>query len=100
MLLRQDLGRRHEGDLEPVLHCHERGDQRDDGLAGTDVSLQQPVHGLRPLHVADDFAERLLLIAGQLEGQDLPADSRISSVITTGRDLRSDSDRLRRTIPS
>ena len=72
VLLRQDFGRRHERHLEAVLHRHERRHQRHDGLARTDVPLQQPVHRLRPLHVADDFAERLLLIAGQLERQDPP----------------------------
>ena len=56
VLLGQDLGRRHERDLEAVLHRDERRHQRDDGLARADVALQQPVHRLRPLHVGDDLA--------------------------------------------
>ena len=58
VLLRQDLGRRHERDLEAVLHRDERRQQRDDRLARTDVALQQPVHRLRPLHVVDDLLDR------------------------------------------
>src|SRR5439155_711547 len=44
MLLGEDLGGRHEGDLQSVLHRHERREQRDDGLAGADVPLQQAGH--------------------------------------------------------
>ncbi len=69
VLLGEDLGRRHERDLEAVLHRDERGHQRDDGLARADVPLQQPVHRVRPLHVADDLGDDLLLIAGQPERQ-------------------------------
>jgi hypothetical protein len=58
VLLGQDLGRRHEGHLQAVLHRHERGEQRDDRLAGADVALQQPVHRLRTLQVVHDFLER------------------------------------------
>ena len=38
-------------------------------LPGADVSLQQPVHRLRPLHVVDDLGDHLFLIAGELERQ-------------------------------
>ena len=69
VLLRQDLGRRHERHLEPVLHGDERGQERDDGLAAADVALQQPVHWMQALHVGDDLGKRLLLIAGQAEWQ-------------------------------
>ena len=69
VLLGENLGRRHERYLEAVLHGDERRHQRDDGLAGTDVALQQPVHRMRALHVADDLADDLLLVAGQLERQ-------------------------------
>ena len=69
MLLGQDLGRRHERHLQAVLHRDERREQRDDGLAGADVALQQPVHRLRPLQVVDDLLERLLLPGGQPERQ-------------------------------
>ena len=72
VLLGEDFGRRHERDLKAVLHRHQRRHQRHDGLAGTDVPLQQPVHRLRPLHVLDDLGDHLLLIAGELERQDAP----------------------------
>ena len=61
VLLRQDLGRRHEGDLESVLHRHDRRHQRDDRLPGSDVSLQQPVHRGHPLQVGHDLGDDLLL---------------------------------------
>ena len=72
VLVGQDLGRRHERDLQAVLHRDERREQRDDRLAGADVALQQPVHRLGALHVGDDFAQRRLLAVGQLERQHLP----------------------------
>ena len=72
MLLGEDFRRRHERDLQPVLHRDERGHQCHDRLAGTDVSLEQPVHRLDALHVADDLGNRLLLISGQLERQHRP----------------------------
>ena len=44
MLLRKDLGGRHESDLESVFHGDERREHRDNRLAGADVALQQPLH--------------------------------------------------------
>ncbi len=72
VLLGENLGRRHEGDLETVLHRDDRRHQRHDRLAGSDVALQQPVHRLRTLHVLDDLGDDLLLVAGQLEREDAP----------------------------
>jgi hypothetical protein len=72
VLLREDFGGRHQGDLKSVLHRDQRGEQRDDGLAGTDVSLQQAVHRPRLLHVGNDLAQRTLLPLRQLEGQHPP----------------------------
>ena len=72
MLLREYLGRRHEGHLQTVLHRHERCQQRHDRLAGAHVTLQQPVHRMRPLKVLDDFLQRRLLPRGQLERQHPP----------------------------
>ena len=69
VLLGQNLGRRHERDLQIVFHRDERGEQRDDRLAGADVALQQPVHRLRQLHVFDDLFQCLLLAVRQLERQ-------------------------------
>ena len=67
MLLREDLGRRHERDLESVLHRHQGRHHCHDRLPRADVPLEQPVHRLRPLHVLDDFGDHLLLIARELE---------------------------------
>ncbi len=72
VLLGEDFGRRHERDLEAVLHRDQGGHERDDRLARADVALEQPVHRLRAFHVADDFGNHLLLIAGQLERQHAP----------------------------
>ena len=58
VLIGQNLGRRHERDLQTVLHRDERRQQRDDRLARADVALQQPVHRLRLLQVVDDLPER------------------------------------------
>ena len=76
MLLRQNLGRRHERHLQAVLHRDERRQQRHDRLARADVALQQPVHRLRPLHVVDDLLQRAALPFGQPERQDLAAPTR------------------------
>ena len=72
MLLGQNLGRRHERHLQPVLHGHERRQQRDDRLACADIALQQPVHRLRALQIVDDFLQRLLLPVRQTERQHAP----------------------------
>ena len=72
MLLGEDLGRRHERDLEAVLHRDERRNQGDDRLAGADVSLQQAVHRRRALQVLDDVLERVTLAGGELEWQHRP----------------------------
>ena len=69
VLLREDLGRRHERHLQTVLHRDQRREQRDDRLAGADVPLQQPVHRPRLLQIVDDFLQRVLLTVGQLERQ-------------------------------
>ena len=71
VLVGEDLGRRHERHLQAVLHGDNRREQGNDGLAGADVALQQPVHRLRAQHVVDDFLDRLALPRRQLERQDL-----------------------------
>ena len=69
VLLGQDLGRRHEGGLQPVLHRQHGGQHRDDGLAGADIALQQAVHRLGALHVLADLLEGGALTGRQLERQ-------------------------------
>ena len=48
-----------------------RREQRDHGLAGADIALQQPQHALRPGQIGDDVVDRLLLRMGQRIGQRL-----------------------------
>ena len=101
VLVRQDLGRRHERDLKAVLHRDDRREQRDDGLAGADVALQQPVHRLGPLHVGHDLAQRVFCPAVSLNGSTRRADSRIAVVDDDGRAFRSLAcRRLRSTSPA
>jgi hypothetical protein len=69
VLLGENFRRRHERDLESVLHGDNGGQQRDDRFSGTDVSLQQAVHRRRPLQVLDDLLERLPLAAREPEWQ-------------------------------
>jgi hypothetical protein len=70
VLLGEDLGWRHEGDLQAVLHREHRRQQRHDRLARSDVALQEPVHRLRPLHVFADVLQCLPLPRSQMERQD------------------------------
>src|SRR5205814_207081 len=42
---------------------------RDDGLAGSDVTLEQPLHGHRALQIGVDLLDRALLVLGQRERQ-------------------------------
>ena len=71
MLGGQDFGGRHEGGLVAVLHGDEHGLQRDDGLAGADIALEEAAHGVGLLHVGDDFAQGAFLRGGGVEGEDL-----------------------------
>ncbi len=69
VLLGEDLGRRHEGALPPGLDRPEQRRQRDDGLPGADVALQQPLHRRRAREIAVDLGDRPFLRLGQGEGQ-------------------------------
>ena len=69
VLLGQDLGGRHERTLVPPVHCgHERSDS-DESLPGTDVSLEQPVHGHGRREVGEDLVDHAPLGIGELPGQ-------------------------------
>ena len=70
VLLGQDLRGGHERGLVAVLERDDHREQRDHRLAGAHVALDQPVHGMRRLHVVRDLAQHALLGAGQVEGQD------------------------------
>ena len=69
MLFREELGRRHERDLQAVLQRDEGGQQGHDGLAAAHVALQEPVHRMGATQVVDDGAQRPPLAGGQPEGQ-------------------------------
>ncbi len=71
MLGGEDLGGRHEGDLEAVFDGDEGGLHGDDGLARADVALEQAAHGLGLAHVGGDLAEDAFLGGGGVEGKDL-----------------------------
>ena len=61
MLLGEHLGRRHQGTLVTALHGDQQRRDGDDGLAGTDVALQQPVHRLWDREVGLDLLDRSTL---------------------------------------
>ena len=76
MLLRQQLGRRHQRGLEVVLHRQQHGEERHHRLAGPHVAHQQPVHAVGRGHVGGDLAEGALLIRREGPGQRLPEPAR------------------------
>ena len=65
VLLGQHLGRRHQRTLVAALHGGEECGHRDDGLAGADVTLQQPVHRVGRREVGFDLTDRPRLRRGQ-----------------------------------
>ena len=78
VLLGERLGRRHQRALPVVLDRAQQGVERDDRLAGADVTLQQTLHRCRAREVEVDLRDRALLVLGQLERQHaaIPADER------------------------
>lgn len=71
MLCGKNFRRSHQRGLTAVFNHNEHGLQRDDGLTGADISLEQPAHGRRLAQVRDDFAESALLRRGGVKGQNL-----------------------------
>ena len=69
MLLGENLGRRHDGDLRAVFHRLQRRKRRNDRLAAADVALQQPLHRIRLREVGFDLRSRALLGARKRERQ-------------------------------
>ena len=69
VLLGQHLGRHHERALVPALHRGQQRGQRDDGLAGADVALEQAVHREGPGHVGHDHRQGPALRLRELVGQ-------------------------------
>ena len=69
MLLGEDLGWRHERGLETVRRRGEHRGGGHRGLAGADVSLQQPGHWLLLAHVFENLGQHRLLRAREPERQ-------------------------------
>ena len=71
MLLRQNLGRRHERDLIAVFDSDDRGLESDNRFARADIALQQTPHRVRRLHVGRNLLEYALLRRRRMKGQNL-----------------------------
>ena len=71
VLLSEGFSRRHQRPLTAALDGAQERVQRDDRLAGADVSLQEPLHRDGAREVAVDLADRLLLVRRQRERQRL-----------------------------
>jgi hypothetical protein len=69
VLLSENLRRHHQRALVAGLHRRVQPDSRDDRLPGTDIALQQSVHGVRLLHIVQELTYDLLLRLRQLEGE-------------------------------
>ena len=88
VLFGQHLGRGHERALVPALHRHEQRGERDDRLPGTDLALEQPVHGRGQRHVGPDLCDRTGLVRGQRErerGVELGHERTVDRVHDPGR---------------
>ena len=61
VLLGKNFGGRHQRDLVAIFHGNDGRLESHDGLARSDIALQQPPHGERLLHVLSDFLQHPLL---------------------------------------
>jgi hypothetical protein len=71
VLLRKDLGGRHQRDLVAVLDGDDGGFEGNDGFSGADVTLQQAPHGIGLLHVGGDLFQDALLRTGRVKRKNL-----------------------------
>ena len=69
VLVSQKLGGGHEGSLTAVLVGEEGAGRGDDGLAGTDIALEQAAHGGGLAEVGGGFVDGPALGLGELEGK-------------------------------
>ena len=69
VLLGEHLGGREQRGLPPGVDHAQHRPQRDQGLAGADLALEQPVHRVRLAEVVLDLGADLALPARQLERQ-------------------------------
>ena len=70
MLHGQDFRGRHERHLVTILHGQDRRLNGHDGLAGTYVTLQQPVHRPGRAHVLHNLLQHAFLRRGRMKRQD------------------------------
>ena len=87
VLARQDFGRRHQRGLLAGFGDGGGGEQRDHGLAGADVALQQPQHAHRLAQISAMAASGLLLRGRQRIGQrvdDLAAQMAVAGMAVAG----------------
>ena len=61
VLLGQNFRGSHESRLIAIGHGHEHGQKSHDGFATTDVALDETIHGVRPLHIVQDFEQHPML---------------------------------------
>ena len=81
VLAREHLGRRHQRRLRARLDGRGHRQQRDHGLAGADVALQQPQHAVGRGHVGVDLGDGAGLRGGERERQrrhELRADAAVA----------------------
>ena len=71
VLLRQQLGWGHEGDLIPALDGLKGGEGRDHGFTRADITLDKPVHWRVTNQITADFRHHPVLRVGEGEGQAL-----------------------------
>ena len=89
MLLGQRLGRRHQDALLAGLDRAQQRVERDDGLAGSDLALKEPLHRHAALEVAVEVGDRALLMLGQRERQHVAvARDQLAGWAERRRDLR------------
>ena len=71
MLLGKRLGRRHQRALLAGLDRAQQRIERDDGLPGADLALEQALHRRRLGEIGVDLLDRPLLVGRQLERKEL-----------------------------
>ena len=102
MLPRQDFGRRHQCRLATGLDGARHGKQRDDGLAGADIALQQAQHAVGACQIVVYFGERQFLRAGQRIGKcrpDLFDDAAFAGERPSGKPLCTRPHQRQRNLP-
>ena len=69
MLLRQNLGRRHDTSLKTIVQCNQDAHQSHQCLPAAYIALQQTVHLSPAPHILTNFTDDPFLRSGQLKRQ-------------------------------